>query len=102
MNEKKLNQLFAAARRETASEPPAEFAGDILRAIRNLPSTPAPETLSLADQLNAFFPRIALACVAIMLLGLVADYGLSAAGMPGVGDGVAQISAQWFLNSGGF
>lgn len=105
MNPKKLQHLFAAARREAPPSPPADFAGDVLRAIHNspsaaVPSAPAP-SLSLADQLNPLFPRIALAALAVIALGIAADYGLSAAGGPDLTDGMAQISAQWFVTPGG-
>jgi hypothetical protein len=96
MNERKLKMLFAAARKEISPAPPEDFAGDVLRAIRN--ESKIPEAYSIFDQLNLLFPRIALTAVAIILLCLAADYGLTAAGVPDLSDGVSQISAQWLLN----
>ena len=101
MNEKKLKQLFASARKETAPMPPEDFAADVLRAIRREPPAGAPQALSLFDQLNRLFPRLALAAVAIIVLCLAADYGMTVAGVPGLDDGVSQISAQWLLTPGG-
>lgn len=101
MNENKLKQLFASARNETAPAPPEGFAGDVVRAIRRGPPVAAPPALSLADQLNRLFPRLALAAVAAIVLCLAADYGMTAAGVPELNDGVSQISAQWLLVPGG-
>lgn len=101
MNEKKIKQLFAAASRRDGPVPPADFAENILRAIHNSPSPVPPPTTSLFDQLDAWFPRIALAALTVMALGVAADFGLSAAGLPDLSDGMSQISTQWFLIPGG-
>lgn len=99
MNERKLKQLFESARREPAPVPPADLDSRVMRAIRR---EPGPATLPLWDQLNALFPRVAWAAVAVIVLSLAADYGLSAAGVPGLSDGISQISAAWFLTPNGF
>jgi hypothetical protein len=101
MNERKLKRLFASARRETAPAPPEDFASDVLRAIRHEPPVAAPETISIFDQLNPWFSRLALAASAVIVLCVAADYGLTAAGVPGLSDGVSQLSAQWLLTSTG-
>ena len=102
MNERKWKQLFVAARNEAAPAPPAEFEANVLRAIRRERRTETPEMLSIFDQLNLLFPRLAWAAAAIIALSVVADWGLTAVGVPGLGDGVSQISAQWLLTSNGF
>ena len=71
------------------------------RAARHPRRGGTPETLSLFDQLNLWFPRLAWAAVVIMVLSVAADWGLTAAGVPGLGDGVTQISAQWLLTPTG-
>lgn len=101
MNEKKLKQLFAAARNETAPAPPESFAAGVLRAVRREPVAGYAKILSLSDQLNRLFPRIALAAAAIIVLCVAADLILTAAGVPEVGDGVSQLSAQWLLTPEG-
>ena len=81
MNHRKLKQLFASARQETAPAPPEDFAADVLRAIRREPPVAAPETISIFDQLNLWFPRLALAASAVIVLcggGLRTDGGGSA------------------------
>jgi hypothetical protein len=98
MNEEKLKKLFAAAHTESAPEPPQDFPADVLRAIHREPqSAPEPQTFSLFDQLNFLFPRIALTAVAVIVLCVAADYGLTAAGVPELGDEAEQVSAQQFF-----
>ena len=101
MNNRKLKQLFASVRQETAPAPPEDFAADVLRAIRREPPVAAPETLLIFDQLNLWFPRLTLAASAVILLCVAADYGLTATGVPGLDDGVSQLSAQWLLTPTG-
>ena len=101
MNHRKLKQLFASARRETAPESPENFAADVLRSIRREGPVATRETVSVVDQLNLLFPRLALAASAVIVLSVAADYGLTAAGLPGLSDGVSQLTAQWFLTSNG-
>jgi hypothetical protein len=102
MNEQKLKKLFAAARNETAPAPSADFAADVLRAVRHEKPVPSPETFSIFDRLNLLFPKLALAATAVIVLGVAADFGLTAAGVPDLSDGVSQISAQWLLTPDGF
>jgi len=97
MNKPRLNQLFKLARNEPAPAPPEDFASDVLRAVRREPRVTAPKVLSIFDQLNLLFPRIALAAATFIVLCVAVDLGLTAAGMPDLSDGVSQISAQWLL-----
>jgi hypothetical protein len=98
MNEKKLEQLFAVARQESAPVPPPEFAAAVWRAVRREPRL-RPESSSLFDQLNSLFPRLALAAMVLIVLCAAADFGLTAAGLPDVGDGVAQAATQFVFNA---
>lgn len=102
MNGQKLKKLFAAARNEIAPTPPADFAADVLRAVRREKPVPSPETFSVFDKLNLLFPKLACAAAAMIVLGVAADFGLTAAGVPDLSDGVSQISAQWLLTPDGF
>jgi len=101
MNENKLKQLFTAARNEAAPAPPAGFTADVLRALPREVSAGEPEISSVFDQLNRWFPRLALAAAAIIILCVAADYGLTSAGLPELGDGAAQLSSQYDLNEDG-
>ena len=100
MNRTKLKQLFARARNDRPPAPPVDFVEDVLSAIRRAPAD-APENVSFFDQLNLLFPRIALAASAVIVLCVALDYGLTAAGIPSLGDGAAQLSAQWLLTPTG-
>jgi hypothetical protein len=102
MNEQKIKKLFAAARNETAPAPSTDFAADVLRAISREKQISRAETLSVFDQLNLLFPRFALAAAALIVLGIAADFGLTAAGVPNLSDGVSQVSAQWLLTPDAF
>ena len=99
MNEKKIKQLFAAARNELPPAVPAEFTDDVLRAIRREPPSRSQETFSFWENLNAWFPRVALAASVVILLCLVADWGLTAAGLPGITDGTVQMTSQYLFDS---
>jgi anti-sigma-K factor RskA len=98
MKKQKLNQLFELARTETAPEPSPDFAADVLRAVRREPAARRTEPLSVCEQLNRWFPRVALATAAVMLVCVAANYGLTAAGLPGLDDSMAQMSSQLFFN----
>lgn len=74
MNDRKLQKLFQAARRQPAPEPPADFAGDVLRAARQTSPTPGTQGYSLFDQLNGLFPRVAIAAAAVVLLCAALEY----------------------------
>lgn len=96
MNTKKLNQLFAAARNDAAPVPPKDFAADVLRVVRR---EPQPKAFSIFEQLNFLFPRLALAAAAVIVLCVMADFGLTAAGLPEVGAGTAQAASQFLFNA---
>lgn len=102
MNERKWKQLLATARNEPAPAPPADFAADVMRAIHRTGPAKTPDAFGFGDQLNLLFPRLAWAAAAIILLSLATDWGLTAAGLPGLSNGMSQISAQWFLTPNGF
>lgn len=102
MNERKWKQLLTAARNEPAPAPPEDFATGVLQAIRREERAEVPATFPVLDQLNLWFPRLTWAAAAIIALCIAADLGLTAAGLPGLGDGAAQISEQWFLTPNGF
>jgi len=100
INEKKLDQLFSAARAETPPTPETGFENLVLSAIRREPrGASAPN--SVLDQLGALFPRLAWVVALVVALSLAADFGLSALGVPDLTDGVAQISDQWLFTSNG-
>ena len=96
MSDEKLKKLFAAAQTETAPVPPQDFADDMLRMIRREPPATA-RMDSLPDNVDRLFPRIAFVALAVIALCVAADYALTGAGMPELGDGLSLFSAQWFF-----
>ena len=101
MNDQKLKNLYAAARKEVAPVPPADFTADVLRAVHREPVVSMPVSGSVFDQLNRWFPRLAIASAAVIIICIAADYGLTSAGLPELGDGAAQLSSQFDLNEDG-
>lgn len=97
MNERKLNQLFEA---ERPIQPPAvsgKFAGDVMRAIRRSSA----DSVSLADQLEALFPKIAFATILLIGLCVAGDFLSSLLNLPSLSDGVTQLSQQWLFTGNG-
>jgi hypothetical protein len=99
MKKSKLEKLFELARTETSPVPPPAFAADVLRAVRAEPPPNSSVPFAVFDQLNQWFPRLALACAALVILCVAADFGLTAAGLPELGDGVSQMSSQFLFNA---
>lgn len=95
MKKNTLNRLFAAARPDRPPEPPDDFAFAVLQAVRQEGLRQAPPSADLWTQLNALFPRVALAAAAMIILCVAADRGLTAAGLPDVTEGVAATAAQF-------
>jgi hypothetical protein len=102
MNGQQLKKLFAAARDENAPAPSADFAADVLRAVRREKPISAPEAFSIFDQLNLLFPKLALASAAMIALCVATDFGLTAAGVPNLSNGISQITSQWLFTENGF
>jgi hypothetical protein len=97
MKEQKLSKLFAAARQEPVSMPPADFDVQVLQAIRQETRRQTdPEPASLFDQLNRLFPRLAWASLFVIAAGIGVDY-LTSTQLPDLTDGVTQISNQWLF-----
>jgi len=97
MNEKKLNQLFAAARNDVAPEMPGSFAAKVMRSLRVQPRAVSAELNSVWDHLNSLFPRIAFTAAAVIILCVATDWGLTAIGLPDVTDGSAQVASQYLF-----
>lgn len=99
MKPKTLNRLFAAARNEMPPESPADFAAGVLRVVRREPPREAVTLPSVWAQLNALFPRVALAAAALIILCVAVDRGLTAAGLPDVANGAAAAAAQFTFDA---
>ena len=91
MNERKLNKLFEAAGNEMPPVPSDDFESRVMRAICRPPES---EENSLTDQLNFLFPKLAFAAVAVIVVCVAGELALN---LPGLTEGVAQISDQWLF-----
>jgi hypothetical protein len=98
MNERKLNRLFGAVRRE----PPPAGPGDLdERVMGEIRGEARPPMLSIADHLNVLFPKLTCAAVLVIGLCIAGDVVLGAMNYPELAEGVAQISDQWLLTESG-
>lgn len=98
MKQQPCDKLFALARRETAPVAPPDFAAHVLRAMHREPAAAHAAAVSMFEPLNRWFARVAMAAAALMMLCVAADFGFTAAGWPELGDGVAQVSSQFFFS----
>jgi hypothetical protein len=93
MNDKKLNQLFGAARRETPAAPTEGFE---LLVMQQISRNPAHHELSISDVLGQWFPRLAVAAAAVIALCVISDLVSSG---PSLTDSAAQLSDQLFVEN---
>jgi hypothetical protein len=91
-----LDKLFAAAAKAPPPVPSADFAADVLRAVRRPPSREAAPA-TFADQLAALLPRIAVATALIVACCAAADFALDSLGRTSLSAGVTQLSEQWLF-----
>jgi hypothetical protein len=94
MKKNKLDELFRAARTEPLPAAPADFEGDVIRAIQ---AQPHPKTPSLFDQLDALFPRLAIASTAVIACCALLVLGSAAFGESNLADKVTELSEQWLF-----
>jgi hypothetical protein len=97
MKNDQLGRIFAAARKQN---PPAPAEGFDLLVMQAIKHEPAPRAGTLADQLNALFPRLAWAAVLTIALCVAGDWFAGSA-QPSLADGVAQLSQQWLFTGDG-
>lgn len=100
MNEKKLKQLFEAARSESPPAPAEDFAAQVLRAVHREPPPSRAGPASIWEHLNGLFPRVAVAAAVVIVSCVAADWAFTAAGLPGVSDGAVQVASQFLFNAG--
>ena len=102
MNDRRIEQIFDAARNETPPQVPEQFESRVMRAIHEALNRRQADSGSIFDQLNLLFPRLAWAAVFVIALSVAGDLTSSALNLPTVTEGVAQLADQWLLNPGGF
>ena len=94
MNEK-LNQLFAAVKRETPAAPAEGFASLVMQQIQR---NPAHTELSISDLLGMWFPRLAVAAAALIALCVIGDY-VTSSNSPSLSESAAQLSDQMLVEN---
>ncbi|MBK9991491.1 MAG: hypothetical protein IPP19_12335 [Verrucomicrobia bacterium] len=94
MKDKKLNQLFAAARSETSPAVPAGFAE---RVQRSLAAEAEPVVIGFIDQINRNFTRYAVSAAAAIMLCAAVELNQSFQQEPSIDDDVEQICSDWML-----
>ena len=94
MKDKKLSQIFAAARRET---PPAVPAGFAERVQRSLATEAEPVVIGFIDQLNRNFTRYAVSAAAAIMLCAAVELSQTFRQDPSIDDDVEQICSDWML-----
>jgi hypothetical protein len=93
MNDKKLNQLFNTARRETPAAPAEGFELLVMQQVQRQPGR---AELSISDLLGLWFPRLAVAAAAIIAVCVIGEYVSSG---PSLTDTAAQLSDQYFAEN---
>jgi hypothetical protein len=96
MKDKKLNEIFAAARRETPPTVPAHFAE---RVLANLPTgiRTQPVVIGFFDQINRHFTRYAVAAAAAIVICGAVELSQSFTHETSIDDDVEQICSDWML-----
>jgi hypothetical protein len=100
MSRQKLNQLFQAAQRVAPPAASATLAENVARALRQEPLEARPAPASLFEELNAWFPRLALLTLVVLAVGVAVNLALGASDPADLGAGLTQISAPWWLVPG--
>ena len=99
MKKNKLERLFNLAKRESVPQAGPDFESQVMHAIRREVSA---KPVSLLDQLNALFPRIALAAAIVIILCITTDVVITNASGTDLASGVSSISEEWLFPTKGF
>lgn len=94
MNEHKLKQILETVRTTPPPPVPADFDARVMRRVLREPTPTAP---TFAEHLDALFPKLAVAALAMIVLCVAGDYLLTALDVPTLAEGVARLSGQWLL-----
>ncbi len=94
MKDEKVNRLLRAARNETAPLPGAGLEGRVMTAVRR---SGHQEVVSLLDQINLLFPRVAWAAAAVIACCILVEAGVGMFSQSDISAKVAEISEQWIF-----
>jgi len=88
MNDRKLNQLFNAAKKETPAAPNEGFAFLVMQQIQR---DPARTELSISDMIGMWFPRLAVVAAAVIAICVVSEM-VFASNAPSLSESAAQLA----------
>ncbi len=95
MKDEQLNKLFRAVKGEMSPAPQEGFDLLVMQQIRRNPSR---IELTMTDLLGRWFPRLALAAVAVIALCVAGDLVYSS-NAPSLSDSAAQLSDQYLAEN---
>jgi hypothetical protein len=96
MNDKKLKQIFDAARRDMPPAVPEDFAHRVAGAISR-EGREAPVPFNLFDHLNRSFARYAIAAAATIVLCGALELSQRFSQEPSLDDDIEQIYTDWTM-----
>ncbi len=102
MNQGRIEKIIAAARQEPPPAAPPGLSEAVMRTIRRDGPSRESEPAGLWESLNALFPRVAGAAIALVLLFAAADWAFSSFSDTDLDSGMAQVSDQWLFTAKGF
>jgi len=88
MNDRKLNQLFSAAKSEAPAAPGEGFAFLVMQQIQRNPARPE---LSISDVIGMWFPRLAVVAAAVIAICVISEVAFSS-DAPSLSESAAQLS----------
>jgi hypothetical protein len=88
MNDRKLNQLFNAARSETPAAPNEGFAFLVMQQIQR---NPARAELSISDMIGMWFPRLAVVAAVVIVMCVISE-AVFFSNAPSLSESAAQLS----------
>ena len=94
MTNEKVNRLMRTGRNEAAPAPDATFDARVMGAIRR---SGHQEAVSLLDQINLLFPRVAWAAAAVIACCILVEVGVGMFSQSDISAKVAEISEQWIF-----
>ena len=94
MKDSKIDRLLGSAAKDNSPPVPEDFATRVMRQVHRPDKV---ESVSILDQINTWYPRLALGAGLAIAICLLAELGLSALEPDSLSENVAQASLPWVL-----
>lgn len=98
MNDAEIKRLMDAARKDAPPSAPEGFAARVMRVVNREPRA---LPMTLWEQLDAIFPKLAVGAAAVIAACLLADFCHSAMRPSDLSTGLNEISEQWLYAANG-